>query len=246
MLKAEIKVSTGVLYHHLQKLIEANLVFQRPDREYELTHLGTSVALFLEQYKGKEIPLMANSSLQGSKFSVRIQNFFDALPFASVVLSHKYHLLIETVLILAICVNFQLQLGLWFLGPFLMPTFLTFPWFLLLELGGMILQVFAMEMVPRVAFGRTENPQALAIGNFSLGSFSALSILLLWSGAQLAPEIPSLIYWPVVIILQLIYLLLGAQLLVKLKRLSWDRALLVSLGSQYLFLVLSQFLISLA
>ncbi len=246
MLKAEIKVSTGVLYHHLQKLMEAHLVFQRPDKEYELTPLGLNVVRFLEQNKGEEIPLSVDSKYRGNSASVFMQNLLEALPFASVILSHKYHVLLETVLVLAICINFQLQIGMWFFGPFLIPTFLAFPWFLLLEVLGVFIQVAFMELVPRVVFGRTENSHPLAIGNASLASFSALGIIALWVAYQLAPDLPSFLYWPLIIILQLIYLLLGAQMLVKFKRLSWDRALLVSLGAQYVFLIASQFLLSLA
>lgn len=246
VLKAEIKVSTGVLYHHLQKLIEANLVFQRPDKEYELTPLGVRVVQFMDQNQGREIPLSVDSKFHGNKFSVMLQGLLEAIPFSSVIQAHGYHVLLEAVLVLVICINFQLQLGMWFFGPFLIPTFLTYPWFLLLEGLGIVIQVLFMELLPRIMFGRPENARELAIGNVALTSFPAMSIILLWFSHQASPEMPGFLYWPMILVLQLIYLLLGAQMLVKFKRLSWDRALLVSLGAQYLFMVAFQLLLSLA
>ncbi len=242
MLKAEIKVSTGVLYHHLQKLMESNLVMQRPDKEYELTPLGRGVVQFLEQNRGKELILTTRDTSSGNAVGVFFQDLLESIPFASIVFSHKYHLLLETILILAICYNFQLQLGLWFFGPFLIPiaTDRNFPIFLVYEGIGILINIVFTEGSVRILFGRKENAESLMIGIFSLATFPAISIILLWISSQLNPSLVSFFYWPTIFLLQILYMTLGAQLIVKLKKLSWDRAMLVSLFSLYLFLLLFQ------
>jgi hypothetical protein len=82
--KAELKVSTGTLYHHLNTL--AQLVFQKKDKRYYLTSLGELTLRFMDENRPhlgaiKEEEMLEKTTFFGQKMfsALKIEKFHAAL-----------------------------------------------------------------------------------------------------------------------------------------------------------------------
>ena len=234
-LKKELKLSTGVLYHHLQKLQQLNLVTQRETKEYELTSEGYHLLEYVRSLENDEVITRGSFMASSPTASVLLKS----VPIARMVAWNPLGVALGSLLIIFLGVVIQANFDIMFMGPYLVPTEETFEIKLLLEILTFIIAYAVLEGVYHFFYSNRDLKKELVYlsGILVLPAISSGGVILLWLFSQIIPVLPEIIFWLVIFILHALYFLVMFNLLVNIKRTAVDKSLFFVLGLFYLFLL---------
>ncbi len=234
-LKKELKLSTGVLYHHLQKLQQMKLVSQRKTKEYELTDQGYQLLEYLRTLESDDFLSM--------KFTTQVPGvvvFLKDLPIAKIVTWNPLAVALGSMLMLLIGIGVQLNFDLMFIGPYLIPTDEEALIKLVLELFTMLIGYAILEAAYHAVHGRQDwkKEGTFLSGLTLLPATSSLGMLILWVISLLIPILPEIIYWMIISALHVTYFLILFNLLMNIKKISAEKTIILVLLTFYVFLLL--------
>ncbi|MFW9992992.1 MAG: ArsR family transcriptional regulator [Candidatus Odinarchaeota archaeon] len=230
-LKEHVKSSPGVIYHHLQKLEKTQLIYQNDKKEYKLTEKGNQLVAYMD-HAGDQ-----NTSLVRLPF---LHKLFLNFPLADMLLANPLRTTVEMgfllILLLIIQIDFLKQLII--IGPFLIPVESSQLHYWVLEGGAFFFMVIILELSTEIQ-GKNENRLSFLSSTVTLPLISLLGTFFLSLTQLIYPVIPPVIFWAVILVLQIIYGYVIIHLLMRIKYISLDRAIITALVLSYLFLFIS-------
>ena len=221
--------SPGVIYHHLEKLRDQGILQQRSTKEYELTTLGTNIVQYLDKMNDEDSQLTKKS----------IQKYFFLIPLTKIVKNNPFHWVLEAGLILLLTSLIQIEFPIQIIGPFLFPSsesFLSRIFFQILGYGIMflVIEIAAKILVPsNSAF----IDLILLRGFLIFPLLSSIFSFLLWGTSITLTTVPEPFFWLTTILLHVLYTYFLIHLLIKVKRISFEHSLIISLIQVYIFLI---------
>jgi hypothetical protein len=225
-----IPQSPGVIYHHLEKLQEMSLIQQRESKEYELTPLGVQAVSYLKKLEDDDVPSLVASQTP-------YQNFFLKIPVSKVILKNPQRWAIEISVVLILLFIIQINFPVLIIGPFLMPSNLSLPVRTMIGVTTFCL-MFLLVLLLKKAFSRSsKNSLPLLAGLLLLPLLSLGASIALYLMTQVFSTVPSIFFWIVTVVLQFCYLYVLIHDLIKISRLSFDQAVIITLLIGYLFLL---------
>ncbi|MFQ5978971.1 MAG: winged helix-turn-helix domain-containing protein [Candidatus Heimdallarchaeota archaeon] len=218
----------GVIYHHLQKLQDLGFLHQRENKEYELTPKGHSLVVY-----------MGRTSEEGSSVvtsSASFQNYFLKIPLANIVLENPVRWMVELGFILVVILVIQIDFPILIIGPFLLPSDLSFQLRIALQFAFFFLMVLLLEGICLSWKPPANNQLPFLSGLLILPALSAGGVGLLWGLTIAFSDPPTWLFWVLIACLNASYLYIIIHLLLRIKELSFERAVILALLVSYLFL----------
>ncbi|MHA1977947.1 MAG: winged helix-turn-helix domain-containing protein [Candidatus Hodarchaeales archaeon] len=224
--------SPGVIYHHLEKLRDQGIVQQRSNKEYELTALGSNIVSYMDKLSNDEL----SEYISRNSF----HKFFLAIPLAKIVQENPFHWLFEAGLVIIFTLVVQVDFSIQIIGPFLFPSLNSFELRLFLQVISYGLLTLLM-----MGIGNYLTPSSSRSSDFHLMKgflvfplLSSVFSCFLWFISVVLTTVPLLLYWSLTILLHALYTYFLIHLLMRIKRISFEHALILSLVQIYVFLVL--------
>ncbi|MFX0185927.1 MAG: winged helix-turn-helix domain-containing protein [Candidatus Hodarchaeota archaeon] len=229
-LKEFLDMSPGGIYHHLEKLREQGILRQRSTKEYELTATGLKVIEYLDRIQDDEF--------QGIIAQSPIRKLFLFLPLAGFIQKNPIHWIVEAGLLFLVTTLIQIEFPIQIIGPFLLPSLEPFTHRFLFQLLSFLLMVILVLILAQLfskPLYRTSN-LILVSGLLVLPLLSSIASCILWLITLSDTYVPAEIYWIVTIVLLSSYAYLLIHLLIQIKKISVERAIIVTLIQGYAFL----------
>ena len=229
-LKEILNMSPGGIYHHLEKLREQGILNQLSTKEYELTSTGLKVIEYLDRIQDDEFQSIITHS--------PIRKIFLSFPFAEFIKKNPIHWIVEAGLLFIVTTLIQIEFPIQIIGPFLLPSSEPSTHRFLLQLLSFLLMVILVVLLSYL-FSKppmhTSN-SILISGLFVLPVLSSIASCILWLITEANTYVPALIYWLITIALLISYAFLLIHLLIHIKKLSVERAIIITLIQGYAFL----------
>ncbi|MHA2407718.1 MAG: winged helix-turn-helix domain-containing protein [Candidatus Ranarchaeia archaeon] len=229
-LKELLGLSPGGIYHHLEKLREQGILHQRSTKEYELTATGLKVIEYLDRIQEDEFQSIITQS--------PIRKLFLFLPLAGFIQKNPIHWTVETGLLFLITTLIQIEFPIQIIGPFLLPSLEPFANRFLFQLLSFLLMGIIVVILAQILTKppyRTSN-LVLISGLLVLPLLSSIASCILWIITLTDTYVPVGIYWIVTFALLSSYAYLLIHLLIQIKKLSVERAIIITLIQGYAFL----------
>ncbi|UCE14666.1 MAG: winged helix-turn-helix transcriptional regulator [Candidatus Heimdallarchaeota archaeon] len=222
--------SPGVIYHHIEKLREQGIIQQRATKEYELTSAGLKVVEYMDKIKDEDLHTVLTQTT--------IQKLFLFPPVAGFIQNNPLHWAIEVGLLLLITTLIQIEFPIQIIGPFLIPSLEPFAERFLVQIISFLLMIFLVEMLAQILGKPPYRSSHLPMisGLLVLPLLSSISSCILWVISLFGTSVPIEVYWFLTIILHVGYYYLLIHLLIKIKKLSVERSIIITLTQGYLFL----------
>ena len=231
-LKEFLDMSPGGIYHHLEKLREQGILHQRSNKEYELTSTGLKVIEYLDRIHDDEFQSLITQS--------PIRKLFLFLPLAGYIQKNPIHWIVEAGLLFLVTTLIQVEFPVQIIGPFLLPSLETFAHRFLFQLLSFILMVILVVILAQQFSKPLHHTSNLILigGLLVLPLLSSIASCVLWVITLSGTYVPAEIFWLVTIVLLSSYVFLLIHLLIQIKKLSVERAIIVTLIQGYAFLTL--------
>ncbi|MFQ5981298.1 MAG: winged helix-turn-helix domain-containing protein [Candidatus Heimdallarchaeota archaeon] len=224
----------GVIYHHLQKLQELGFIDQRMNKEYELTPKGHSLVVYMGRTSKEGSSIVAS----GASF----QNYFLKIPLANIVLENPIRWMLELGFILVVMLAIQIDFPILVIGPFLLPSEDSFQLRIALQFAFFFIMAVLLEGICLSWTPPTNNQLPFLSGLLVLPALSAGGVGLLWGLSIAFSEPPTWSFWLFIAVLNASYLYVIIHLLLRIKELSFERAVILALLTSYFFLFCVYFL----
>lgn len=217
----------GVIYHHLQKLQELGFLYQRPNKEYELTSAGNSIVAYMNQ--------ATNGSVFTKEASTSLQNFFLIIPLAQTIIENPRRWFLESSLLLLFVLIIQIEFPILVIGLFLVPSDQSFP----IRFGLQVVFFLAMALILEAgafAWNHQSGNHLQFLSSLSiLPLLSAIGVAILWGSTEFISRVPEWFYWTTIGLLQGCYFYAVIHLLMHIKKLSFEQSAILALAISYLF-----------
>ena len=174
-----------------------------------------------------------------TSISISIQKYFFLIPLTKIVKNNPFHWVVEAGLILLLTSLIQIEFPIQIIGPFLFPSsesFLSRIFFQILGYGIMflVIEIAAKILVPsNSAF----IDLILLRGFLIFPLLSSIFSFLLWGTSITLTTVPEPFFWLTTILLHVLYTYFLIHLLIKVKRISFEHSLIISLIQVYIFLI---------
>ncbi|MHA2054743.1 MAG: winged helix-turn-helix domain-containing protein [Candidatus Hodarchaeales archaeon] len=230
-LQDAINQSPGVIYHHLEKLRKQGILQQRSTKEYELTPMGLNIVEYMDNIKEKDL----------ADFVTRepIQRYFLLIPLARIVKNSPFHWIMEVGLLLILTSAIQIDFPIQVIGPFLFPSsepFLNRLVIQVLSFGLMIVLILSLAYL--LAPSTSGSSDLMLFRGILIFPFlSSLCCFVLWGVSLILTPVPSFFYWLLTLLLHGGYAYFSIHLLLKIKRISFERSLIIALIQSYTLLI---------
>lgn len=225
-----IDQSPGVIYHHIEKLREQGLLQQRSTKEYELTPAGLKIVEYMSKIKEEEFSTVLTQSA--------IHRFFLLAPVAKIVQNNPLHWTIEISLLLIISSIAQIDFRIQIIGPFLIPSLEPFLTRLLYQIVSFIMMIACIEILAHFLAKSSNNIKRLSMirGLLVLPLLSSVFSFFLWLVSLVLTSVPLEFYWVLTLLLYACYTYLLIHFLIKIRKISFERSIIITLLQGYLFL----------
>jgi DNA-binding transcriptional ArsR family regulator len=217
----------GVIYHHLQKLQELGFLYQRPDKQYELTSAGKSIVAYMNQ--------ATDRSIFTKEASTDLQNFFLNIPLAQIILENPRRWLLESSLLVLFLLILQIEFPILVVGFFLIPSDLSFPIRLGLQAFFFLVMALILEAGAFVWNPHSRNHLQFSNSLLIFPLLSAIGVAILWGSTEFISRVPEWFYWTTIGLLQGCYFYAVIHLLMHIKKLSFEQSAILALAISYLF-----------
>ena len=230
-LQEVIGQSPGVIYHHLEKLRNQGILQQRSTKEYELTSMGLNIVAYMDKIKEEDL----------ADFVTRdpIQRYFFLIPLARIVKNNPFHWIMEAGLLLILTSVIQIGFPIQIIGPFLFPSsepFIIRILFQVLSFGLMTVLVVSLAHILAPSSSRSSDLLMLR-GILIFPLLSSIFSFFLWGTSLILTTVPNIFYWLLTLILHGGYTYFLIHLLMKIKRISFERSLIITLLQSYILLI---------
>jgi DNA-binding transcriptional ArsR family regulator len=221
--------SPGVIYHHLEKLRDQGILQQRSTKEYELTTLGTNIVQYLDKIKDEDSQLSKKS----------IQKYFFLIPLTNIVKNNPFHWVVEAGLVLLLASLIQIDFPIQIMGPFLFPSSEPALSRFFFQILGYTIMFFVIEITAKILIpSKSTFIDLVLIRNFLIFPLlSSIFCFLLWGTSIILSPVPELLFWLTTILLHGLYTYFLVHLLIKVKKVSFEHSLIISLIQIYVFLI---------
>jgi DNA-binding transcriptional ArsR family regulator len=217
----------GVIYHHLQKLQELGFLYQRPNKEYELTSAGNSIVAYMNQ--------ATDRSIFTKEASTGLQNFFLNISLAQIIIENPRRWLLESSLLLLFILLIQIDFPILVIGFFLVPSDLSFPIRIGLQAAFFLVMALILEAGAFVWNPQSRNHLQFSSSLLIFPLLSAIGVAILWGSTEFVSRVPEWFYWTVIGLLQCCYFYALIHLLMHIKKLSFEQSAILALAISYLF-----------
>lgn len=231
-LKETLGLSPGGIYHHIEKLREQGILRQRSTKEYELTTTGLKVIEYMDKIQEED--------LHGVIIQSPIRKLFLFLPLAGFIQKNPIRWTVESGLLLLITTLIQVEFSIQIIGPFLLPSLEPFANRILFQMLSFLLMVIIVGILAQILSKPPYRTSHLVMinGLLALPLLSSIASCILWVITLTGTHVPAGIYWIVAIALLSSYAFLLIHLLMQIKKLSFERAIIITLIQGYAFLIL--------
>lgn len=241
-LKTVLNQNPGVIYHHLEKLRQLELVQQRTGtKEYELTDLGWKVV--------QNVDLLFKNQ-QGLVFHQGpIVHFFSKGFLVEYVTKSASRSLVELSAVMLVLLLLLKDVPVLVIGPFLIPTtkmasfdrvLVSLAFFLIFII------LFSVTSLVLGAKGKYSNPDgnrvrivSLLAGSLLFPLISYVALLVAWLLSVAIHPLPEPLYWLLTGMLHVTYTMVALFLLIGVEKASLERAIVITMFFQYLALLAS-------
>ncbi len=220
--------SPGVIYHHIEKLREQGIIQQQSTKEYELTPAGLKVVMYMDKIKEEDLSTVITHS--------SIQRFFLLVPVAEVVQNNPLHWTIEVGLVIIITSLIQINFPIQIIGPFLIPSLKPFLVRFLLQILTYIMSIIFIDFLANIFAKSSNRIKRLSMinGLLVLPLLSSVSSSILWLVSLVLTSVPLVFYWVVTLVLYVCYSYLLIHLLMKIRKISLEHSIIITLLQGYL------------
>lgn len=229
-LKEILGLSPGGIYHHLEKLREQGILHQRSTKEYELTSTGLKVVEYMDKIQEEDSHSIITQS--------PIRKLFLFFPLAGFIQKNPIHWTVEAGLLFLITTLIQVEFPIQIIGPFLLPSLEPFANRFLFQLLSFLLMVTIVVILAQILSKPPYRSSHLVMisGLLVLPLLSSIASCILWVITFTGTYVPAGIYWMLTILLLTSYAYLLIHLLIHIKKLSVERAIIITLVQGYAFL----------
>ncbi|MFX0052342.1 MAG: winged helix-turn-helix domain-containing protein [Candidatus Hodarchaeota archaeon] len=236
-LKEIIGLSPGAIYHHLEKLRDQGILRQRSTKEYELTSRGLKVIEYMDKIQEEDLHSFITQS--------PIRRLFLLPPLAAFIQKNPLHWLIEAGLLLLLTTLIQIEFPIQVIGPFLLPSLEPFVLRFMVQLLSFFLMVILVEILAQLLAKPPYRSSHFAMisGLLVLPLLSSISSCILWIISLTGTHVPTGVYWTLSLLLLSSYVYFLIHLLIKIKKLTIERAIIITLVQGYVFLTIVFFLV---
>ncbi|MFX0113423.1 MAG: hypothetical protein ACFFB3_02635 [Candidatus Hodarchaeota archaeon] len=219
----------GVIYHHLQKLQELGFLYQRLNKEYELTSKGSATVAYMNQ--------ATDRSILTKDASTKIQNFFLNAPLARFIMESPRRWTLELSLFLLFALIIQIEFPMVVIGFFLIHSEIAFHLRFGLQVAVFLVMALLLEVGSSVWNREASNSLLFLNSLLIFPTISAVGVGILWITVMAISEIPPWFYWPVIGFLQVCYFYTSIHLLMHVKKLSFEQSAVLALLISYFFFI---------
>ncbi|MHA1974586.1 MAG: winged helix-turn-helix domain-containing protein [Candidatus Hodarchaeales archaeon] len=231
-IKDTLGQSTGTIYHHLEKMKDLGIIQQRASKEYELTPLGSRIVEYMDKINDEDLQGIINQS--------KVQQIFLGPRIAEFIKKNPIHWICESALLIALLTIIQIEFPVQIIGPFLIPSSQPFLVRFLIELLSFVFIGLSVELITRSVSQKSFRSSLTVMfsGLMLLPLLSAVFSFIIYCFYILEKNVPAVLYWSLTTALLLIYAFLLIHLLMKIKKISFERSIIITLLQGYILLAL--------
>ncbi|PWI47615.1 hypothetical protein CEE45_10640 [Candidatus Heimdallarchaeota archaeon B3_Heim] len=224
--------SPGVIYHHLEKLRDQGILQQRSTKEYELTSLGFNLVSYMDKMNDDDLAEYISRK--------SFQRLFFIIPLARIVTDNPFHWILEAGLIIILTSVIQIDFPIQIIGPFLFPSSDPFGIRIFIQILSYGLLMFSVMGIGKYLAPSSTNlfDPPLLTGFLIFPLLSSIFSCFLWGISSVLTSVPEILYWSLTILLHVFYTYFLIHLLMKIKRITFERSLILSLLQIYIFLLI--------
>lgn len=225
-----LEQSPGVIYHHIEKLREQGILQQRSTKEYELTPAGLKIVAYMDKIKEEDFNTVFTQS--------SVQRLFLKAPVAKFIQNNPLHWTIEVGLLIIIASLIQIDFSVQIIGPFLVPSLEPFVVRILVQILTYVISIAFIEFLAFLFSKSSNRTKSLSMisGLLLLPLLSSLFSSILWVISIALTSVPLVFYWALTLLLNGCYSYFLIHLLMKIRKISFEQSIIITLIQGYLFL----------
>ncbi|MHA1225845.1 MAG: winged helix-turn-helix domain-containing protein [Candidatus Hodarchaeales archaeon] len=231
-IKEIIGRSTGAIYHHIEKMRDLGIIQQRQTKEYELTPLGLKIVEYMDKINDEDLQEILNQS--------KVQKIFLGPRIAEFIKKNPIHWIFESGLLILFLTFIQIDFPIQIIGPFLIPSYEPFIIRFSIEILSFIFIGLTVELIARFVSKSNFDSSFLVMlsGLMFLPLLSTFFSFIIYCFYLFGENVPAILYWSLTSALLLIYAFLLIHLLIKIKKMSFERSIIITLVQGYILLAL--------